>query len=160
MLLFDGFMPESMALWSRTTHVSRQTLNGYEIEVPLGWNISGQKDSVSLLKVRGQVRSYLFGSSGETIDFIAIQAAHNPVNYRNSLTVLERIHWKVGKSEERSVAGKKMICMHASPPDYPYMLNIFCVPDGSTDGLSISYSGDTEHVPEFFAILDNVKKTN
>ena len=156
--LANGFLPESMALWSRISQKNHPTVNGYQIDVPAGWSVSRDQDSVTLLQAKGRIRSYFSGPSLEMI-FLRPTPRDRKLEFDQQRVVdtLYRIHQDVTDIKDRKAGDIDEVCITHSSPNLRVMTEVWCYSKSGL-GLEASYTGEPEHIPEFFAILDSVKK--
>jgi hypothetical protein len=100
----------------------------------------------------------LLGSSAGMVSLYT-QPRVTAFDYLKSEERLRGVGHQIGTVSERTIAEQQSVCIQSSPREFPEFINILCLPK-SQGVLSASYSGTSGHVPEFFAILDGVKKTN
>lgn len=151
----EGFIPETATLVRHLISGSQTELNGFVIPIPLTWMGSGNKSGITLFKARGNVRAYLSGQSSAMIFFFPDQRPVTGKEYEYWLN--KRLSRGTNTTTERRVGGVQNICIQHVPLEGPQMIE--CFPKDKGD-LSVSYIGDADRIPEFFAILDNVKKAN
>jgi hypothetical protein len=160
-LLLLGFTPETASILAGVFRGRERELNGCLISIPSGWYsppASGQ--GVTMSQSRGRMRTLLFGDARNVlILFFPDSRLSSGNDYFNALDQRLR-RYGTNMPSERFIAGTLNSCISHTPSSHPSEAFIYCFPKNQRGNIMVSYIGDTAHVPEFFAILDGVKKTN
>jgi|SRR6185312_2680313 len=161
LLCYLSAAPEMLTFGWHLTHGQRQTFATYSIPVPLDWtgtfDDSGRWFSID--KAQGPVRIFLFGPSGASIGFSSTPMPRPGTEIVGDFAKSPPPDYGTVITSIRQIADFNSSCEQHTVKVLPKMVYIQCFPNG-TSGIEVHFAGDSQHVPEFFAILDGVKKTN
>ncbi len=170
------FMPELFALgWharhGRTAHLRSYDGRNYVVSVPalLFAELDDSGSALSIVKSSGRIRSAFMQPRWALMSFSLSPLYSTAEEMRTgSLLVDARLGTNTTEVANPSIAGEDMHCFErrwergeAADLSRRFSLaDITCVPSSNKRGFSASYQGSRALLPQFYAILNSVKRVD
>jgi len=163
--LFQEFTPETFALvwhlrYGSTARIRNNAVGTYEVPVPLFWSASRDfgEMRVDMSVFPGRFRAVYLGAVMESVT-VGFDFGISPgVEAQKDLWRVDEVVRTKTTASPRSIAGQATTCFERRDPKLGSFLSVDCRPAVETHGLSASFVGFEKSLPDFYAILSQVKK--